>query len=96
MEFTLYFLHIYFTVWPITKFVTAVSIREIWEDIKLKLSELFDIVYDYLAGMGLEDYKKIAIFLTQNSGASAQLGMIIMETVSSTLRKKILSSLTVA
>ncbi|KOB79140.1 Uncharacterized protein OBRU01_00994 [Operophtera brumata] len=74
----------------------AVSMRDIWEDIKSKLSELFDIVYDYLAGLGLDDYRKAATFLTNNSEDSQQLAMIIMETASALLGKKILSSITTA
>lgn len=75
--------------------VVAVSMRDIWEDIKEKLSELFDIVYDYLAGLGLEDYKKAAMFLKNHSGDSQQLAMVIMQTASSVLGKQIMSSLTV-
>ncbi|XP_026753207.1 uncharacterized protein LOC113513413 [Galleria mellonella] len=75
--------------------VIVVSMREIWNDIKSKLSELFDIVYDYLAGLGLEDYKKAALFLTQY-GDITQLAMVILQTTSNVLGKKILSSLTAA
>lgn len=75
--------------------IVAVSMRSIWEDIKNKLSELFDIVYDYLAGMGLDDYQRAAMFLTQ-PGDKTQLAMVILNTASSILGKKILSSLTPA
>ncbi|CAG4985441.1 unnamed protein product [Colias eurytheme] len=74
--------------------VVAVTMREIWQDIRGKLSELFEIVYDYLAGMGLDDYRKAAKFLTQQSGGSAQLAMVIMQVASDLLGKKIVSSLT--
>lgn len=69
--------------------------RSIWDDIKGKLSELFEIVYDFLAGLGIEDYKNAALFLTQN-GFNAQLAMVILETSSTILGKKILSSLNAA
>uniref|UniRef100_A0A2A4K3X1 Glycine zipper 2TM domain-containing protein n=1 Tax=Heliothis virescens TaxID=7102 RepID=A0A2A4K3X1_HELVI len=75
--------------------IVAVSMRSIWEDIREKLSELFDIVYDYLAGMGLDDYKRAAMFLTQ-PGDKTQLAMIILQTASGILGKKILSSITAA
>ncbi|PZC77433.1 uncharacterized protein LOC110376752 [Helicoverpa armigera] len=75
--------------------IVAVSMRSIWQDIKEKLSELFDIVYDYLAGLGLEDYKRAAMFLT-TSGDKTQLAMLILQTASGILGKKILSSITAA
>ncbi|KAJ8709426.1 hypothetical protein PYW07_009252 [Mythimna separata] len=75
--------------------IVAVSMRSIWEDIRNKLAELFDIVYDYLAGMGLEDYQRAAMFLTQ-PGDKTQLAMVILNTASTILGKKILSSLTPA
>ncbi|CAH2095566.1 unnamed protein product [Euphydryas editha] len=74
--------------------IIAVSMRDIWKDIKGKLSELFDIVYDYLAGLGIEDYKNAATFLMQHSGNSTQLAMIIIQVTSDILGKKVLSSLT--
>lgn len=70
--------------------------RDIWEDVKTRLSELFDVVYDYLAGLGLDDYRKAATFLQNHSGDSEQLAMVIMEIASNILGKKILSSLTAA
>ncbi|KAM3959312.1 uncharacterized protein ACR2FA_006618 [Aphomia sociella] len=76
--------------------IIVVSMRDIWADIKSRLSEVFDIVYDYLAGMGLEDYKNAAIFLTQNSGRTSELAMVILQTVTGILGKKVLSSLTAA
>ncbi|XP_013194218.1 uncharacterized protein LOC106137841 [Amyelois transitella] len=76
--------------------IILVTMRDIWDDIKEKLSELFDIVYDYLAGMGMEDYRKAAIFLTQNATGSSQLATIVLETASDILGKKIMSSLTAA
>ncbi|KAG6451349.1 uncharacterized protein LOC115444343 [Manduca sexta] len=76
--------------------IVAVSMREIWQDVKEKLSELFDIVYDYLAGLGLDDYRRAAMFLTNHSGTSAQLAMVILETASSILGKQITSRLAVA
>ncbi|XP_075984917.1 uncharacterized protein LOC142982341 [Anticarsia gemmatalis] len=75
--------------------IVIVSMRSIWEEVRGKLSELFDIVYDYLAGMGLDDYKKAAMFLAQN-GSNTQLAMLVLETASGILGKKILSSLTAA
>ncbi|CAB3233034.1 unnamed protein product [Arctia plantaginis] len=72
-----------------------ISMRSIWNDIKEKLSELFEIVYDFLAGLGIDDYKNAAKFLTQN-GFNAQLAMVILETASTILGKQILSSLTAA
>ncbi|XP_023954003.2 uncharacterized protein LOC112057715 [Bicyclus anynana] len=74
--------------------VAVVTMRDIWQNIKGKLSELYDIVYDYLAGMGIDDYKMAANFLIKHSGQSSQLAMIILEVTSSVLGKKILSSLT--
>lgn len=76
--------------------VVAVSLRDIWQDIKNKLHELFEIVYDYLAGLGIEDYKYAAMLLTSQSDASTQLAVIVLQTASSVLGKKILSSLTAA
>ncbi|XP_034836123.1 uncharacterized protein [Maniola hyperantus] len=73
--------------------VVVVSMRDIWQDIKEKLWELFDIVYDYLAGLGIEDYKMAAKFLMQNSGHSSQLAMLILQVTSDILGKQILSSL---
>lgn len=70
--------------------------RDLWEEIKSKLAELFDIVYDYLAGMGLEDYSRAAMFLAQNSGNTTMLANVIMDTASGLLGKKILSSLAIA
>lgn len=67
--------------------------RDVWEDIKAKLAELFDIVYDYLAGMGIDDYKNAITFLNQHRGSNVQLALIIAETASSILGKKVLSSL---
>lgn len=69
--------------------------RSIWQDIKDKLSDLFEMVYDYLAGLGLDDYKRAAMFLTQQ-GDKTQLAMLILETASGILGKKILSSITAA
>ncbi|CAH0731297.1 unnamed protein product, partial [Brenthis ino] len=74
--------------------IVAVSMRDIWQDIREKLSELFDIVYDYLAGLGINDYKNAAKFLMQDSGTSTQLAMVILQVTSDVLGKKILSSLT--
>ncbi|CAH2268518.1 uncharacterized protein LOC120633635 [Pararge aegeria] len=74
--------------------VVVVSMRDIWQDVKGKLWELFDIVYDYLAGLGIEDYEMAAKFLVQNSGQSSQLAMVILQYTSSALGKKILSTLT--
>lgn len=68
--------------------------RDVWKDIKGKLSELFDIVYDYLAGLGIEDYKNAATFLMQHSSNSKQLALIIIQVTSDILGKKVLSSLT--
>lgn len=76
--------------------VSAVSMRDIWQDIKAQLHDLMEIVYDYLAGLGLEDYKRAAMFLTSNSSVSTQLAMLILETTSSVIGKKVLSSLTAA
>ncbi|RVE52559.1 hypothetical protein evm_002678 [Chilo suppressalis] len=73
--------------------IVAISMRDIWEDIKSKLSELFDIVYDYLAGMGLEDYKKAAMFLAQHNSGTTELAQVILQTASGLLNKKIVSSL---
>ncbi|KAF9794956.1 hypothetical protein SFRURICE_005191 [Spodoptera frugiperda] len=75
--------------------IVAVSMRSIWQDIKDKLSDLFEMVYDYLAGLGLDDYKRAAMFLTQQ-GDKTQLAMLILETASGILGKKILSSITAA
>ncbi|XP_046972298.1 uncharacterized protein LOC124539033 [Vanessa cardui] len=74
--------------------VVAVSMREIWKDIRDKLSELFDIVYDYLAGLGINDYKKAAKFIMQHSGSTSQLAMVVLQVTSDVLGKKVLSSLT--
>ncbi|CAG5056935.1 unnamed protein product [Parnassius apollo] len=74
----------------------VVSMRDIWEDVKSKLSELFDVVYDYLAGLGIEDYKKAAQFLIHNGDYSKELAMLIIQISSDILGKKILSSLTPA
>ncbi|XP_050679427.1 protein C19orf12 homolog [Leptidea sinapis] len=74
--------------------VVAVTMREIWRDVREKLSELFDIVYDYLAGLGLEDYKRAAKFVMQNSTNSSQLAMLILQFATNILGKQILSSLT--
>lgn len=68
--------------------------RDVWQDIKGKLAELFDIVYDYLAGLGIDDYKNAAKFLMQNSGNGTQLAMVILQVTSDILGKQILSSLT--
>ncbi|OWR48764.1 uncharacterized protein LOC116778992 [Danaus plexippus] len=76
--------------------IIAVSMRDIWQDIKGKLSELFDIVYDYLAGLGINDYKMAAKFLMQNSWDSRQLAGIVLQVSSDVLGKKILSSLNAA
>lgn len=67
--------------------------RDIWKEIKSKLAELFDVVYDYLAGLGLEDYKKATYFLIQNGSCAQQLGMLILQISTDVLGKKILSSL---
>ncbi|CAG9793190.1 unnamed protein product [Diatraea saccharalis] len=71
----------------------AISMRDVWEDIKSKLSELFEIVYDYLAGMGLNDYKQAAMFLAQHSTDTTTLAQVILQTASGLIGKKILSSI---
>lgn len=53
--------------------------RDIWLEIKPKLEELFELVYDYLAGMGIDDYRKAASLVTRSSGDTKQLAMIIMQ-----------------
>ncbi|CAK1545377.1 unnamed protein product [Leptosia nina] len=73
--------------------VVAHTMREIWQDVKGKLAELFDIVYDYLAGLGFEDYRNAGKFIMQNSSNSAQLGMLILQFTSDALGKKIISNL---
>lgn len=78
------------------KLFSAVSMREIWEDVKEKLWGLIEIVYDYLAGMGIEDYKNAALFVVSQSGSQNQLALLILETASSTLGKKIISNLNAA
>ncbi|VVC96874.1 unnamed protein product [Leptidea sinapis] len=52
------------------------------------------VVYDYLAGLGLEDYKRAAKFVMQNSTNSSQLAMLILQFATNILGKQILSSLT--
>ncbi|KAJ0172031.1 hypothetical protein K1T71_012004 [Dendrolimus kikuchii] len=74
--------------------LVAVSMRDVWEDIKEKLWGLLEVVYDYLAGMGLQDYKNVARFVASRSGCESQIAMLILETASSTLGKKIISNLT--
>lgn len=69
------------------------TMREAWNDIKDQLSELFSIVYDYLANLGVEDYTQAAVFLAQHSSDYKRLALIILQTVSSTLGKQVLSSL---
>ncbi|CAH4027367.1 uncharacterized protein LOC123710039 [Pieris brassicae] len=76
--------------------VVAVTMREIWQEIKGKLPELYEIVYDYLAGLGFDDYHRAIKFVLQHSGATTQLGMLILQITSDTLGKKILSSFTPA
>ncbi|XP_053613839.1 uncharacterized protein LOC128677186 [Plodia interpunctella] len=76
--------------------IVVVAMRDIWNDIKEKLSELFDIVYDYLAGLGIEDYRKAALFLAKNATGSSDLALVILETASEILGKKIMSSLSAA
>lgn len=67
--------------------------REIWHEIKGKLPELYEIVYDYLAGLGFDDYRKAIKFVLQ-SGPTTELAMLILQMTSNALGKKILSSLT--
>lgn len=74
--------------------VPAISMRDIWQEIKAKLSELFDIVYDYLAGMGINDYRKAFSFITQKNAMSKELAMVVVQFTASVLGKKVLSSLT--
>lgn len=70
-----------------------VSMRDIWQDVKGKLCELIYIVYDYLAGLGIEDYKMAANFLMQNREHSSQLAKIILQVTTHALRNKIVSCL---
>ncbi|KAG7309469.1 hypothetical protein JYU34_005437 [Plutella xylostella] len=74
--------------------IVAISMRDIWQEIKAKLSELFDIVYDYLAGMGINDYRKAFSFITQKNAMSKELAMVVVQFTASVLGKKVLSSLT--
>ncbi|XP_068619452.1 uncharacterized protein [Battus philenor] len=74
----------------------VVSMRDIWEDVKPKLSEVYDVVYDYLAGLGFEDYQRAAYFLFSNGDCSKQLALLILQISSDLLGQKILSSLTSA
>ncbi|XP_041982829.1 uncharacterized protein LOC121735896 [Aricia agestis] len=76
--------------------LVVVSMRDIWKDIREKLGAVFDIVYDYLAGLGIDDYKMAAKFLMSNSADSSQLALVIMQVTSEILGKKVLSSLATA
>lgn len=69
--------------------------RDVWQEIKGQLAELFDIVYDYLAGLGLDDYTMAAKFLLQHTRNSNQLALLIIQVTSDILGKQILSNLTV-
>ncbi|KAI8437290.1 hypothetical protein MSG28_011662 [Choristoneura fumiferana] len=73
--------------------LVAISMRDIWKDLKPKLAEIFDLVYDYLSGLGLDDYKKAATLLSADSPDLMTLATLIMQTSSSILGKKVLSSL---
>ncbi|KPI97645.1 hypothetical protein RR46_07392 [Papilio xuthus] len=74
--------------------LVIVAMRDVWYEIKSKLSDVFDMVYDYLAGLGFDDYKKAAMFLVQNGSCSKQLALLILQISSNALGQKILSSLT--
>ncbi|KAL4719756.1 hypothetical protein ACJJTC_013316 [Scirpophaga incertulas] len=73
--------------------IVAISMREIWIEIKSKLAELYEIVFDYLGGMGLNDYKKAAFFLAKHS-STTELAQIILSTTATILGKKVFSTLT--
>lgn len=71
-----------------------VSLRNAWQDLRAQLSELFDIVYDYLANLEIEDYVQAAMFLAQHVAYKTDLAKLMLEIISGTLGKQVLSSLT--
>ncbi|XP_049885738.1 uncharacterized protein LOC126380389 [Pectinophora gossypiella] len=74
--------------------IAAVSMREVWDDVKSKLSELFEIAYDYLAGLGLRDYQAAAALVACGGGDSKHLALLLADMASKLLDKKVVSSIT--
>ncbi|KAJ2954065.1 hypothetical protein O0L34_g2279 [Tuta absoluta] len=74
--------------------IAAVSLRDVWDDVKNRLWELYEIAYDYMAGMGLRDYQQAASLLINKSGGGqgAQLAQILAQVASTLLKKKVTAS----
>ncbi|KAI5640314.1 hypothetical protein NE865_07239 [Phthorimaea operculella] len=74
--------------------IAAVSLRDVWDDVKNRLWELYEIAYDYIAGMGLRDYQQAASILMGKSagGQGAQLAQILAQVASTLLQNKVTAS----
>ncbi|XP_063619152.1 uncharacterized protein LOC134791952 [Cydia splendana] len=73
--------------------VVAISMREAWKDFRPKLADVFDLVYDYLAGLGIKDYTSAALFLANTNPQTALLAKMILESSSKILGKQLVSNL---
>lgn len=67
--------------------------RDMWNDLRPKLAEIFDLVYDFLCGLGIDDYNKAATLLSAGNPDLLTLATLVKESSSSILGKKVLSSL---
>lgn len=68
--------------------------KDAWNDIKYQLSELIELVYDFIAGLELKDYQTAASLLMSNGSVSGQLATMLISQASSSLGKNIISSIT--
>ncbi|XP_023954002.1 uncharacterized protein LOC112057714 [Bicyclus anynana] len=73
-----------------------VSLREIWETVKEKLSELTYIVFNYLRRLDPVDYIHAANVLMACMSSKRELVMTILDFVAHKLGREVLSSITAA
>ncbi|XP_047994021.1 uncharacterized protein LOC125232409 [Leguminivora glycinivorella] len=73
--------------------VVAISMREVWKEIRPKFADVFDLVYDYLAGLGIKDYASAAMFLANTNPQTTVLAKMILESSSHILGKQLVSNL---
>ncbi|XP_061725079.1 uncharacterized protein LOC133531018 [Cydia pomonella] len=73
--------------------VVAISMREVWKEVRPKFADVFDLVYDYLAGLGIKDYASAALFLANANPQTTVLAKMILESSSQILGKQLVSNL---
>lgn len=73
-----------------------VSLREIWEFVKEKLTELYYIVLNYLRRLDPIDCVEAIVLLMRSSSNKRELAIVILDFVAHKLGREVYSSLTAA